>query len=233
MYCPVFRNHNSVPHLFAKLCFIVSIKSSNIFDIISDLCIRLHPSLPWAWLHKRTLVCKHRAVGEDAFSLIWDAREILGESTRIKELRRKLGREVFSFLAASHLYIWVNLNSLWEAHLHHHHTPLHRHHALESWAHMVARISVPITRNRWKVTISFFATKSSLISRSVHREQIAGSKRMADSHCKTFLVRITKKRSCSLFWPNTSFVVLLQFEIYWWNILEKYCSLVVYGFALG
>ena len=113
----------------------------------------------WAWLHKRTLLCKHRAVGEDAFSLIWDAREILGESTRIKELRRKLGREVFSFLAASHLYIWVNLNSLWEAHLHHHHTPLHRHHALESWAHMVARISVPITRNRWKVTISFFDHK--------------------------------------------------------------------------
>ena len=106
MYCPVFRNHNSVPHLLAKLCYIVSIKSSNIFDIISDLCIRLHPSLPWAWLHKRTLLCKHRAVGEDAFSLIWDAREILGESTRIKELRRKLGREVFSFLAGfSSLYL--------------------------------------------------------------------------------------------------------------------------------
>ena len=47
MYCPVFRNHNSVPHLLAKLCYIVSIKSSNIFDIISDLCIMLHPSQPF------------------------------------------------------------------------------------------------------------------------------------------------------------------------------------------
>ena len=45
MYCPVFRNHNSVPHLLAKLCYIVSISNRQIFSTsfltCASGCIRL------------------------------------------------------------------------------------------------------------------------------------------------------------------------------------------------